>query len=94
MENHRLEKKTAHDIKFSSRLPEGAGLKSAQRVSKCLGGWGSVNVRVGSCFCCQEHREAEVAFNKGTGFGSSEVRMRDVDFKEGGMRESGRMSRL
>lgn len=74
-------RKTAHDIKFSSRLPEGAGLKSAQRVSKCLGGWGSVNVRVGSCFCCQEHCEAEVVFNKGTGFGSSEVRIRDVDFK-------------
>lgn len=57
-------------------------------------GGGSVDVRVGSCFCCQEHSEAEVAFNKGTGFGSSEVRIRDGDFKEGGMRESGRMSRL
>lgn len=84
---------TAHDIKFSSRLPEGAGLKSAQRVPMCLKGR-SVDVRVGSCFCCQEHSEAEVAFNKGTGFGSSEVCIRDVDFKEGGMRESGRMSRL
>ncbi len=31
---------TAHDIKFSSRLPEGAGLKSAQRVSIRLGGGG------------------------------------------------------
>lgn len=57
-------------------------------------GWGSVNVRVGSCFCWQEHCKAEVVFNKGTGFGSSEVCIRDVDFKEGGMRESGRMSRL
>ncbi len=91
---------TAHDIKFPSRLPEGADPKSVQRVSIHLGGGGGggvvegLNVRVGSCFCCQEHSEAEVAFNKGTGFGSSEVRVRDMDFKEGGMRESGRMSRL
>ncbi len=65
---------TARDIKFPSRLPEGAGPKSV-RVSIHLGGGGGVveglNVRVGSCFCCQDHSEAEVAFNKGTGFGSS-----------------------
>lgn len=58
----------------------------------------SVNARVGLCFCCQEHCEAEAVFNKGTGLGwsacKSEVHVRDVDFKEGGMRASGRMSRL
>lgn len=53
-----------------------------------------MNVRVGLCFCCQECCKAEVVFNKETGFGSSEVHVRDVDFKKGGMRASGRMSRL
>lgn len=40
---------TAHDIKFSSRLPEGAGLKSVQRVSIRLGGWGGGGVE--GCEC-------------------------------------------